>query len=88
MSAGTPAFFTPEMCGGRPFSGRAADLWALGVCLYLFVYGAPLALSGSLLWRKASMLPSSACERVCSQVHCHTCDYCLIWPPLLLFWRP
>ena len=39
-AAGTPAFFTPEMCSGQLFSGRAADRWALGVCLYLFVYGA------------------------------------------------
>ena len=39
-AAGTPAFFMPEMCSGQLFSGRAADRWALGVCLYLFVYGA------------------------------------------------
>lgn len=39
-TVGTPAFFTPEMCRGGPFSARAADLWALGVCLYIFVFGA------------------------------------------------
>ncbi len=38
-TVGTPAFFTPEMCRGGPFSLRAADLWALGVCLYIFVFG-------------------------------------------------
>ncbi|CAL8468719.1 g8259 [Coccomyxa elongata] len=38
-TVGTPAFFTPEMCRGGPFSARAADLWALGVCLYIFVFG-------------------------------------------------
>ena len=37
-TAGTPAFYAPEMCGddktgARVYSGRAADLWALGVCL-------------------------------------------------------
>lgn len=41
-TVGTPAFFTPEMCRGGPFSARAADLWALGVCLYIFVFGAAL----------------------------------------------
>ncbi len=44
-TVGTPAFFTPEMCRGGPFSARAADLWALGVCLYIFVFGAALSLS-------------------------------------------
>ena len=45
-TVGTPAFFTPEMCRGGPFSARAADLWALGVCLYIFVFGAaPLLLT-------------------------------------------
>lgn len=39
-TVGTPAFFTPEMCAGKPFSARGADLWALGVCLYIFVFGA------------------------------------------------
>lgn len=37
---GTYAFWSPEMCqGGRAFSGYAADLWAAGVCLYIFVTG-------------------------------------------------
>ena len=37
---GTWAFWSPEMCeGGRAFSGYAADIWAAGVCLYIFVTG-------------------------------------------------
>lgn len=37
---GTYAFWSPEMCqGGKAFSGYAADLWAAGVCLYIFVTG-------------------------------------------------
>jgi len=37
-TAGTPAFFAPEMCGddktgAKVYSGRAADVWALGVCV-------------------------------------------------------
>jgi hypothetical protein len=36
---GTPAFLAPEVAAGRAYRGRAADVWALGVCLYSFVYG-------------------------------------------------
>ena len=37
---GTWAFWSPEMCeGGKAFSGYAADLWAAGVCLFIFVTG-------------------------------------------------
>jgi serine/threonine protein kinase len=36
---GTWAFWSPEMCSGGTFSGYAADLWAAGVCLYIFVSG-------------------------------------------------
>lgn len=37
---GTWAFWSPEMCaGGCAFSGYAADVWAAGVCLYIFVTG-------------------------------------------------
>lgn len=36
---GTWAFWSPEMCEGGNFSGYAADLWAAGVCLYIFVTG-------------------------------------------------
>lgn len=38
---GTPAFMAPEMCGSRsaPFSPFPAEVWAIGVCLHMFVYG-------------------------------------------------
>lgn len=37
---GTWCFWSPEMCeGSRAFSGYAADMWAGGVCLYIFVTG-------------------------------------------------
>ena len=36
---GTWAFWSPEMCEGGNFSGYAADMWAAGVCLYIFVTG-------------------------------------------------
>ena len=38
-TVGTPAFFSPEMCDGRPYSARSADVWALGVSLYIFIFG-------------------------------------------------
>eukprot|EP00798_Chlamydomonas_sp_ICE-L_P027241 gene27241-2496_t len=40
-SLGTPAFMSPEMCASKPFNGFLGDVWALGVCLYMFVYGSP-----------------------------------------------
>eukprot|EP00759_Apiculatamorpha_spiralis_P035835 PhF_6_TR36336/c2_g1_i3/m.53235/K07359/CAMKK2; calcium/calmodulin-dependent protein kinase kinase 2 len=36
---GTPAFFAPEMLSQSMFHGEATDVWALGVCLYVHVYG-------------------------------------------------
>jgi len=40
-TAGSLAFFAPEMCRsikGAGYSGRAADLWACGVSLYMWLY--------------------------------------------------
>eukprot|EP00755_Sulcionema_specki_P026788 Sspe_Gene.86478::Locus_57143_Transcript_1_1_Confidence_1.000_Length_2105::g.86478::m.86478/K07359/CAMKK2; calcium/calmodulin-dependent protein kinase kinase 2 len=36
---GTPHFMAPEMCTGEAFSGKACDVWALGVTLYVLLYG-------------------------------------------------
>jgi [calcium/calmodulin-dependent protein kinase] kinase len=38
---GTWCFWSPAMCSSssKPFSGYAADMWAAGVCLYIFVTG-------------------------------------------------
>ena len=38
---GTWCFWSPEMCGASSaaFSGYAADMWAAGICLYIFVTG-------------------------------------------------
>lgn len=40
---GTRAFWAPEMLADesseRGFSGYASDIWAVGVCLYIFVLG-------------------------------------------------
>lgn len=39
-TAGSPAFTAPEICEyADSFSGRAADVWALGVTLYLLLFG-------------------------------------------------
>ena len=29
----------PEVCAGESYRGRQADIWALGVSLYLFIFG-------------------------------------------------
>ena len=36
---GTPAFFPPEAFLDEEYSGKAADVWAAGVTLYIFLFG-------------------------------------------------
>ncbi|KAI1504213.1 kinase-like domain-containing protein [Biscogniauxia marginata] len=40
-SAGSPAFLPPELCQAKhgDVSGKAADVWSMGVSLYCFKYG-------------------------------------------------
>ncbi|KAG8267509.1 Calcium calmodulin-dependent protein kinase kinase 2 [Homalodisca vitripennis] len=38
-TAGTPAFTAPEAISDSNFSGKASDIWSLGVTLFSFVYG-------------------------------------------------
>lgn len=40
-SAGSPAFLAPELCMSRhgDVSGKAADIWSMGVSLYCLRYG-------------------------------------------------
>ncbi|KAI8071786.1 kinase-like domain-containing protein [Gongronella butleri] len=40
-SAGSPAFMAPELCAvhQHEISGKAADIWSMGVTLYTLVYG-------------------------------------------------
>ena len=40
-TGGTPLFLSPETCSGDFSSGKANDIWALGVTLYIFMYGKP-----------------------------------------------
>ena len=36
---GTPAFYSPEECTGDPFPAKPTDVWALGVSLYIMIFG-------------------------------------------------
>lgn len=36
---GTPAFYSPEECTGDPFRAKPSDVWALGVSLYIMIFG-------------------------------------------------
>lgn len=38
-TAGTPAFMAPEALSNSQYSGKASDIWSMGVTLYAFVYG-------------------------------------------------
>ncbi|KAJ1524028.1 hypothetical protein ONE63_010569 [Megalurothrips usitatus] len=38
-TAGTPAFTAPEALNSRQFSGKACDLWSMGVTLFSLVFG-------------------------------------------------
>ncbi|KAJ3222876.1 hypothetical protein HK099_001800 [Clydaea vesicula] len=40
-SAGSPAFFSPELCVARhgDVSSKAADIWAMGITLYCLIFG-------------------------------------------------
>eukprot|EP00850_Spirogloea_muscicola_P016871 SM000140S00620 [mRNA] locus=s140:361642:364306:+ [translate_table: standard] len=38
-SPGTPVYTAPECCQGCAYSGKGADIWALGCTLYVFVTG-------------------------------------------------
>lgn len=36
---GSPAYISPDVLSGAPYSGKASDMWALGVVLYTMLYG-------------------------------------------------
>jgi serine/threonine protein kinase len=36
---GTPAFASPEACGGKEYKGAVGDIWSIGVTLYCLIYG-------------------------------------------------
>ncbi len=38
-TAGTAAFLAPEMLTGASFSGKISDIWAVGITLYMFLFG-------------------------------------------------
>jgi [calcium/calmodulin-dependent protein kinase] kinase len=38
-NGGTPAFEAPEICSGQQYLGQPADIWALGVTVFVLVHG-------------------------------------------------
>ena len=38
-TVGTYQFLAPECCAGDPFDPFTADVWAIGMILYIFVFG-------------------------------------------------
>jgi serine/threonine protein kinase len=39
INCGTPAFMAPEIVKKQSYSGFAADIWALGIILYIMLTG-------------------------------------------------
>lgn len=50
-SAGSPAFNAPELCAAHhgKVSGKAADIWSMGITLYCLIYGKPPFMSHNLI---------------------------------------
>jgi [calcium/calmodulin-dependent protein kinase] kinase len=48
-SQGTPAFLAPEVCAGKNYDGAAVDIWALGVTLYMMLFGTVPFLGNTLM---------------------------------------
>ncbi|CAO3698968.1 unnamed protein product [Rhizopus microsporus] len=50
-SAGSPAFMAPELCVARhgEVSGKAADIWSMGVTLYCLIYGKTPFMSSNIM---------------------------------------
>ncbi|KAI8145736.1 kinase-like domain-containing protein [Fennellomyces sp. T-0311] len=50
-SAGSPAFMAPELCVAYhgEVSGKAADIWSMGITLYCLIYGRPPFMSHNLV---------------------------------------
>ncbi|CAD7082755.1 unnamed protein product [Hermetia illucens] len=38
-ACGSPNFISPEIVAGKPYKGKPADMWALGIILYMMLYG-------------------------------------------------
>lgn len=48
-AAGTPAFMSPELCEQKSFSGQLADIWAIGITIYMLRYGHPPFMAKTVL---------------------------------------
>jgi [calcium/calmodulin-dependent protein kinase] kinase len=76
---GTPAFTAPELVSGNAADPFAADVWALGACLFCFIYGRLPFQGGCVLdVFKVSMGPAAAAvatmfvalQRLLLSIHC------------------
>ncbi|GBG74173.1 hypothetical protein CBR_g17887 [Chara braunii] len=38
-TVGTPAFWAPEICSGDHYRAALTDIWAIGITLYMMIYG-------------------------------------------------
>lgn len=79
-SAGSPAFLPPELCVSKhgDISGKAADIWSMGVSLYCLRYGRiPFERPGVL-----ELYDSIKNDPLCLD-HTHETDFCDLLEKLL-----
>ncbi|KAI7860789.1 kinase-like domain-containing protein [Circinella umbellata] len=62
-SAGSPAFMAPELCipSHGEVSGKAADIWSMGITLYCLIYGRPPFMSHNIV-ELMSMISNDSIE--------------------------
>lgn len=75
-SAGTYHFFAPESCVGEPYSGYGADIWALGVILYVFAFGTVPFMSGEVRTVTTSTADNDNQELFDIIAECKSCPCC------------
>ena len=82
-SPGTPAFTAPECCGGQPYSGRAADVWALGATLFMLLAGAPPYVGAGALETYEKIVSQELEARVPLRILLRfPLEYSPLWSPL------